>query len=137
MAEENNAGYSVFCLCLTGLISGSGVQQTQSEDPHARFYRSREVRTRPPPPDGRTPIYDFDEWSKQHYGATFAKDMHLKQRRRMRQMTYQHADWNRKNERFLVAFFAVVMIVLYAFSGNNNDYDEVRTDNGELANKKR
>lgn len=121
---------------LAGLISGPSVHQTAPEDPHAKFYRSRDVRTRAPPPDGRTPIYDFDEWSRQHYGSTFARDMHLKQRRRVRQMTHQHAEWHKINERFVVGFFAVLCIVAYVFS-KSNSYDEVRTDYDGASKKQR
>jgi DnaJ family protein C protein 30 len=45
---------------------------TQSET-ESRFYRSREQRSKAPPPTGRTPIYNFDEWTRMHYGAAFAR----------------------------------------------------------------
>lgn len=32
------------------------------------FYRSRQVRTKPGYPTGRSPIYNFDEFYRQHYG---------------------------------------------------------------------
>lgn len=87
-----------------------------------KFYRSREKRTRPPPPDGKTPIYDFDEWSKQHYGAMFARDMYTRSRRNARQRTYEHADNMRKCERVVAAFFVVTLMIFYAGS-RSNDYD--------------
>lgn len=111
-----------------GLINDSG-QQSRTEHSHARFYRSREVRTRPPPPDGRTPIYDFDEWSRQHYGATFARDMRIKRRKDMKQMSQQHTQWNKQREKFLVAFFTLTLIFFYVIR-KTNDYDVVKTDNG-------
>ncbi|KAK4878293.1 hypothetical protein RN001_010799 [Aquatica leii] len=52
-------------------VSGS------TEDVTHKFYKSREKRTRPPM-TGRTPIYDFDEWSRQHYSATFMQDKERK-----------------------------------------------------------
>lgn len=56
-------------------------RKTSPNDPMYNFYKSRETRTRPPPPDGRQPIYDFDEWSRQHYGETLRKGREVKERR--------------------------------------------------------
>ncbi|XP_065172735.1 dnaJ homolog subfamily C member 30, mitochondrial-like, partial [Atheta coriaria] len=50
----------------------------EDDDPSLKFYRSRDVKSRPPPPTNNIPVYDFDEWSKQHYGATFAREQELK-----------------------------------------------------------
>lgn len=116
-----------------GLINSQG--QTYPEDPQMKFYRSREKRTRPPPPDGRTPIYDFDEWSRQHYGSTFAKDLHLKNRRRMRRMTEQYTERTNKNERFMFTFFALLVLFLY-MAGRREDYDTVGSGDVMITVKK-
>lgn len=43
------------------------------DDPQTRFYKARMKRSDAPTPTGRTPIYDFDEWSRNHYGGTFER----------------------------------------------------------------
>lgn len=97
---------------------------TRPEHPETKFYRSRETRTRPPPPDGRTPIYDFDEWSRQHYGATFAKDMHLKHRRRIRQMSEQYTLQANINNKFIFVMLFLSGIIMY-LSAKKDNYDDV------------
>lgn len=47
--------------------------EEMTHDAESRFYRSREQRSRPPPPTGKTPIYNFDEWTHMHYGRAFAR----------------------------------------------------------------
>lgn len=43
------------------------------DDPQTRFYKKRMTRTHVPSASGRTPIYDFDEWSRTHYGKNFER----------------------------------------------------------------
>lgn len=45
--------------------------------PHAKFYESRQRRETY---SGKTPIYDFDEWSRMHYEETFDRRNRAKQR---------------------------------------------------------
>ncbi|KAF4516872.1 hypothetical protein B566_EDAN014364 [Ephemera danica] len=52
-----------------GIPTGGTVpSQEVPEDPQAKFYRSRGTT-----PSGKTPIYNFDEWSREHYGAAFKR----------------------------------------------------------------
>lgn len=98
---------------------------THEPDPKMGFYKSRERRTRPPPPDGRTPIYDFDEWSKQHYGATFAKDIQRKQKiiRNTRvELKYQE---NKRLEKMIFVILCTLCLLMYMT--DLRDYDTVVT----------
>ncbi|XP_062563767.1 dnaJ homolog subfamily C member 30, mitochondrial [Armigeres subalbatus] len=47
--------------------------EPEEEDPQTRFYKKRMTRTHVPTASGRTPIYDFDEWSRNHYGQNFER----------------------------------------------------------------
>jgi DnaJ family protein C protein 30 len=47
-------------------------EETTQTDTEARFYESREQRSRASP-TGKTPIYNFDEWTRMHYGEVFAR----------------------------------------------------------------
>lgn len=42
----------------------------EAEDYASKFYESRQKRSQAPTSSGRTPIYNFDEWSKLHYETT-------------------------------------------------------------------
>ncbi|XP_058452610.1 dnaJ homolog subfamily C member 30, mitochondrial [Malaya genurostris] len=48
-------------------------KEPQEDDAQTRFYKKRMTRTHVPTASGRTPIYDFDEWSRNHYGQNFAR----------------------------------------------------------------
>lgn len=43
----------------------------EEEDSQTKFYKSRFKRSTVGDTQGRTPIYDFDEWSRIHYGKSF------------------------------------------------------------------
>lgn len=55
--------------------------QRTPEDPLHKFYKSRESRKRPPNVNGREPIYNFDEWSRNHYGEAMRKTQDIRQRK--------------------------------------------------------
>lgn len=48
-------------------------EETTQDHTESMFYKSREQRSRAPPPTGRTPIYNFDEWTRMHYDTSFAR----------------------------------------------------------------
>ncbi|GJQ81243.1 hypothetical protein Trydic_g20462 [Trypoxylus dichotomus] len=93
----------------------------EDDDPKTKFYRSREYRHRP---TGKTPIYDFDEWSRAHYGATFARDMERKRRQQMMKNMRQKDENDLKVERaiFVMIFFLGVLMYMTA-----DDYDRDTT----------
>ncbi|KAF5294339.1 hypothetical protein FQR65_LT10792 [Abscondita terminalis] len=79
-----------------------------SDDVVHKFYKSREKRTRPPT-QGRTPIYDFDEWSRQHYTASFIQE---KERKRKYNMHKSEASTQHHN----VQMGRVIMLMVIVFS---------------------
>ncbi|XP_013792621.1 dnaJ homolog subfamily C member 30-like [Limulus polyphemus] len=44
------------------------------EGDYTKFYRSRNQRSKPPPPRGHTPIYNFDEFYRMHYSDSLRRD---------------------------------------------------------------
>lgn len=48
-------------------------EETTQDHTESKFYKSREQRNKAPPPTGRTSIYNFDEWTRMHYGTSFAR----------------------------------------------------------------
>ena len=95
---------------------------TSDDIPLHKFYQSRDTKSRPPAPYGRTTVYDFDEWSKAHYGATFQKSLKFKEKERMKKMQEQRNVEDIKQEKvvFLVGLF--VLMAAYLFYGRE-DYD--------------
>lgn len=66
-----------------GIIHTAGPQYEQApkdtvvpdveDDPQTKFYKRHMSKTEVPHATGRTPIYNFDEWTEAHYGKTFAR----------------------------------------------------------------
>ncbi|XP_076256303.1 dnaJ homolog subfamily C member 30, mitochondrial-like isoform X2 [Rhynchophorus ferrugineus] len=63
-----------------GFISHQQPNQKSPRDPLHKFYKSRDIRNRPPPPGGKAPVYDFDEWTKVHYAEIFQRKKEMKER---------------------------------------------------------
>ncbi|CAD7092389.1 unnamed protein product [Hermetia illucens] len=45
----------------------------EPDDPQTKFYKAHMKKSQVPHASGRTPIYNFDEWSRAHYGASFER----------------------------------------------------------------
>ncbi|XP_046471472.1 dnaJ homolog subfamily C member 30, mitochondrial [Neodiprion pinetum] len=48
-------------------------EEVKKEDAQTRFYKARMNRSKIVTSDGRSPIYNFDEWAKAHYGSLFTQ----------------------------------------------------------------
>ncbi|CAG9770329.1 unnamed protein product [Ceutorhynchus assimilis] len=103
---------------LGGNIFGPKVAESTPDDPLAKFYKSREHRARPPNPTGQQPIYDFDEWSRQHYGASVRRDRELKEKRAAYAAEKKAKEENKYEEfsvlTLLVIIFTCLVIQQYA-----------------------
>jgi DnaJ family protein C protein 30 len=87
----------------------------------SKFYKSRDVKSRPPTAYGRTTVYDFDEWSKSHYGATFRQDQRFKVKERLRKQREKDYIEDVKSERII--FLISVLFILIAYTMYDKDYD--------------
>ena len=110
------------------LFSGAAINnkyQQESDDPKTRFYKSRDRYT-PSPFTGKTPIYDFDEWSRAHYGETFQRDIH--RRNRAAQIRYMDRENVRHHKFEKVVVSVIVTTCLVAFMaklGFEHDRDKL------------
>lgn len=59
---------------------GRNVEPEVEDDPTTKFYKSRFKKSSVSDTEGRTPIYDFDEWSRQHYGSSFQRRQTAKEK---------------------------------------------------------
>lgn len=94
----------------------------EEDDATTRFYKARmkkEHRTA----TGRTPIYDFDEWTEQHYGSernrkqTIKSSTNTKSDRKSREV-------NESKREFMV-LITVIIFLVFSLSGKNFDVDKV------------
>lgn len=94
------------------------------DDPQTKFYKARMKRSDAPTPTGRTPIYDFDEWSRAHYGGTFERRQQGKKKFRD-QENKRRTDADSLQKDFML-FGLVLMVVGYmVISTNMASYDTV------------
>ncbi|KAI5642551.1 dnaJ domain-containing protein [Phthorimaea operculella] len=92
-------------------------------DPTVKFYKSRTTRHVAPTMDGRTPIYDFDAWSKNHYGDLFAKSQRDKEvlRRRIHKQKVQETSG--RQEALIYMLFALGGLFVMLVVHGREDYD--------------
>ncbi|KAK9872011.1 hypothetical protein WA026_015257 [Henosepilachna vigintioctopunctata] len=96
-----------------------------ADDNINKFYKSRNNRSQQPA-TGRTPIYDFDEWSRSHYGATLARDFERK-KRKQREAEIRFTDQEDiKKEKVAFCAFCLMMMAGYLFF--QEDFDKSLDD---------
>ncbi|KAJ8958470.1 hypothetical protein NQ318_002262 [Aromia moschata] len=103
------------------------------DDTVDKFHKSRDTCSRPPAPTGRTPIYNFDEWSRTHYGATFQRTMETRNKQRRYQTKREQEVNDVKMEKLLFIFGALFLMCMYAFQTNRNTYDNVYVGSSSMS----
>ncbi|XP_065334033.1 dnaJ homolog subfamily C member 30, mitochondrial [Cloeon dipterum] len=107
------------------------MQETEEQKSVSKFYKSRGMTY-----TGKTPIYDFDEWSREHYGRTFARREKAKERHQSKINLNMNVRDHNESLTFmlLVAFSAMIFGGLLGMSGKE-DIDRV-SDKQKHNNKK-
>ncbi|KAG7303620.1 hypothetical protein JYU34_012151 [Plutella xylostella] len=98
--------------------------EPEPTDPTLKFYKSRTKRTVIPTMDGKTPIYDFDSWAKNHYGETFKKSQYEKEllkRKKAKQMDQESSV--RQETYTYIIIFLTALFGLFVINGTD-DYDK-------------
>ncbi|XP_046386344.1 dnaJ homolog subfamily C member 30, mitochondrial [Ischnura elegans] len=118
-AYEVLGNYKLRKLYDRGLLHTAGADQAAHvhENPEDRFYQSRASRHTAPPPSGQTPIYDFDEWARQHYGRSFAKRTAAKARwmESERYKVEKEGDIQSETTMYLI-LTSLALVILFTFS---------------------
>ena len=113
-----------------GILHTAGAQfahnaeETTQSDSESHFYKSREKRSKAPPPAGKTPIYNFDEWTYMHYGRAFARREEAKARyasKVSRSIGDRHFFFS---EILLIGVTLILTLVSFSYMKNKN-YDIV------------
>lgn len=106
----------------------------EAEEYSSKFYESRRKRGEVPSASGRTPIYNFDEWSKLHYQSsrTRRENAKIKYEELLKQRV-DDAESNRTQSiiSFLV-LFSIMILINFSLSSN---YDSPNHDLGKTKNK--
>ncbi|XP_076041547.1 uncharacterized protein LOC143025559 [Oratosquilla oratoria] len=111
-----------------GMFSQNIAATSQEAEEYAhKFYKSRSKQGYAPTHTGRTPIYDFDDWSKTHYGDAFQKRADAK-------AFYEERLKHRKREKEEMKSEIVISVVLFTLmcfgylSMRGEDLDKVKKD---------
>lgn len=81
----------------------------EAEEYSSKFYESRMKRSQAPTSSGRTPIYNFDEWSKLHYETTRARREETKQHYE-ELLRREHTTRETKKANSIVSIFVLIGI---------------------------
>ncbi|KAM3964008.1 dnaJ (Hsp40) homolog 11 [Aphomia sociella] len=98
--------------------------EPEPTDPTLKFYKSHQQRHITPTMDGRTPVYDFDAWSKNHYGDLFRKSQYDKgmiKKKKAHQAATLH--WYRQ-ESLIYLIFALGGLFIVLVINGKTDYDQ-------------
>lgn len=83
------------------------------DDPATKFYKSRLRRSSSFSASGTPPIYNFDTWSREHYGANFERRKAAKEKYERLQRRYEEHAHIMQNEIILVCLVIVVLVISY------------------------
>ncbi|XP_014087814.2 dnaJ homolog subfamily C member 30, mitochondrial [Bactrocera oleae] len=92
------------------------------DDPETKFYKSRFKKSQVADEMGRTPIYDFDEWSRAHYGKSFQRRKDAKARFDRNQTHRRNHVLALQNEMVLFGFVFIV-VAMYAIFYTESSLD--------------
>lgn len=98
----------------------------EAEDYATKFYGSRQKRSQAPTSSGRTPIYNFDEWSKLHYETTRIRREETKQHYE-ELLRRQHANSETKKANSIVSIFVLIGIGIVLNMMCTQNADKVKT----------
>lgn len=90
-------------------------------------------RTETPNAEGRTPIFDFDEWNSQHYGAAFQRSQAARKRFTNKPIQANTEANSVKSEITILggmAFLTAVLYLLVVFDSGSSDKTSRSTKDG-------
>lgn len=137
MKNKQNRLLDFYLLLFLGAVLGQAMTAARPGPPEPpNTYSTHDVHGhRPPPSTGRTTRYDFSEWTRQHYGATFMQDQQRREEyyKAMEQRRALKSDVISAKMMGIILFFMTTIILLRSL----DDYDIVSVDNGKQKNSGR
>nr|XP_014272998.1 dnaJ homolog subfamily C member 30 [Halyomorpha halys] len=101
-----------------GLLIDKTSPKPQSTTPGTGFQKQKPQST------GRTPMYDFDEWSRAHYGESFARRASAKQKHK--EAFEAHSHFKRDQAILVIILFLVISVIIGATMQNSLDVPRKR-----------
>ncbi|XP_030373765.1 uncharacterized protein LOC115623522 isoform X2 [Scaptodrosophila lebanonensis] len=103
--------------------------EVEEDDPETKFYKSRFRKSKVADSEGRTPIYDFDEWSRAHYGKSFERRQEAKAKFDRIQNQKRSNTISTQNDILMLAFiFAGVAMYLMFIAESSYDTPKQRAE---------
>lgn len=96
--------------------------EVEEDDPQTKFYKSRFTKSKVVDTEGRTPIYDFDEWSRAHYGKNFEKRQAAQQKSERLRMQKEHSRISGQNDLVMLTMIFAGIAVYMLFVAESS-YD--------------
>jgi DnaJ homolog subfamily C member 30 len=118
-----------------GIIHTAGEKYAQKQpaaeeeenDPTTRFYKAR-MKKEHATATGRTPIYDFDEWTQSHYGKSFQQQQKLK--RDTKETFHKKQDHVHSSQAELVLVIVLVIVIcMIILQEENRDVNRLKKKN--------
>ncbi|XP_067641125.1 dnaJ homolog subfamily C member 30, mitochondrial [Eurosta solidaginis] len=104
------------------------VYEEEADDPETKFYKSRFKKSKVATEEGRTPIYDFDEWSRSHYGQSFQRRQDGKAKYNRKQELRTQHEYEKQTEILLFGMMGVAMLMLaFFYTDSSLDTPKQRT----------
>lgn len=115
-------------------IDNRDPEEKRKEDAQTRFYRSRMTRSRVPAPDGRSPIYNFDEWARAHYGNILNENIRA---RETWQLKHRYNEEQKQQMEESKVWFPVVGLLLLFTTTMYTAFRENSIDTNRIMDKTR
>ncbi|CAG9791497.1 unnamed protein product [Diatraea saccharalis] len=109
--------------------------EPEPTDPTLKFYKSRLNRQVAPTMDGKTPIYNFDAWSKSHYGDLFQKSKREREIISKRKQTTEQRQVANRQEAIMYVLFAIGGLFVFLVAHGKDDYDRIKNIEMEKSSK--
>lgn len=132
---KNFTQFSWQCACTLGVIPTvvtpkeeprhvHDLEPDVEDDPSTKFYKARLRRRSSFTEGGGTPpIYNFDTWSREHYGASFDRRKAAKARFERLQMRHRDHTFMMQNEIILFSMILIICTITYLKFMAESAYD--------------
>uniref|UniRef100_A0A0A9YJ90 Chaperone protein DnaJ n=1 Tax=Lygus hesperus TaxID=30085 RepID=A0A0A9YJ90_LYGHE len=115
-----------------GLYDRGAFQDSPSPPVRNYYARSSPQMRRPDVPSGKTPIYDFDMWSRLHYGKTMERRSTAKAKYKERMDEGSFSKSQAKKENVTMSVFTAIMLTGLASYCYNKMFESLdKTPNGK------
>ncbi|KAG5682336.1 hypothetical protein PVAND_011695 [Polypedilum vanderplanki] len=110
------------------------IEEEINDDDTTRFYKSRLKREHT---GGKSKIYDFDEWTSQHYGETFRYQQNIRNREATRKRREEYATSSKLNRNTLITVLGMGLcfIIIIDYIINHTSLDINKLDKNEKERK--